>query len=178
MVNQFFHYPSSLPLLTSFHKMLSESISPALPEEGAVLAAASVYHAKLRLVRIQAALDSLRVLRMTPSFAQDPAIDPKERYLNDLYSNQQHVEHEARHYMIATSRREASPPGGFPEWQTYMERLMFYRQLGINMSKVCDTLGCGNLVRLTSYRLNPTAGETTSLSTWRRCYLTPAIMVL
>jgi hypothetical protein len=135
MVNQS-HTSPPHQLLNFLPKMPSESVSSALPAEGAVIAAASVYHTKLRLARIHAALDSLRALRRTASLAQDLTIDLKERYLNDLYCSQQLVEHDARNYMISTSRREASPPGGYPDWQTYMERLMFYRQLGITVSKV------------------------------------------
>lgn len=106
-------------------------------EEGAILAAANIYHIKLRLARISAALDSLRAFRLsTPLLSQDQTIDFKERYLYNLLCKQQQAEHDTRHYVIATSRREACSPGGIPQWQTYMERLVFYRQLGISVSRV------------------------------------------
>lgn len=114
--------------------MLSGPTVSVHPEEGAILAAANIDHVKLRLARISAALDFLRVFRAANPLAQDPALDFQQRYLSTLHSNQQQAEYDARHYVIATSRREAST-GGMPEWQIYMERLVFYRQLGMKLSR-------------------------------------------
>lgn len=105
--------------------------------EGAVIAAANVHWAKLRLSRINAALDLLQALKTSIPTSQLQNIQCKEHYLLDLQRAQHLFQSDARHFTIVTSRKEATSPGGLPQWDLYMERLVYYRHMGRIFCQVC-----------------------------------------
>jgi hypothetical protein len=111
-------------------------------DEAVVVAAATVYWTKTRLRRISITLDTIQALRLSrlslSSSIHLSDIEPKERYLIALENNQQLAQHDARQFVIAASRREATTASasGFPVWETYMERLAWYCHVGMTISKV------------------------------------------
>lgn len=103
-------------------------------DESTVFAAANIHWSKLRLARINAALDSLQALRRSMMASHVQNIECKEVYLLDLRRQQELLQSDARHLTIVTSRREANT-GGL-QWNTYMERLVHYRHIGRMISQV------------------------------------------
>ncbi|KAG8802124.1 hypothetical protein FRC17_006487, partial [Serendipita sp. 399] len=103
-------------------------------DESAVLAAANAAHAKLRLSRISIALDSLRG-SPTTTLSSSPTYQQQEGYLLAVQQVQQQSLTDARQHYISLSRKEATPPGGIPEWQAYMDRLAYYRQMGYSLAR-------------------------------------------
>jgi hypothetical protein len=102
-------------------------------DQAAIVAAVNDHQAKLRLERIERALQTLRAQNTLQSID----LQAKERHLQDLQNAQQLLRRNAQVCMFATSRRDATPAGGFPDWQTYMDRILFYRKLGSTDSLVC-----------------------------------------
>jgi hypothetical protein len=117
----------TLPLLsqTPCHHM-----STNIPDETAVIAAANVHWTKLRLSRISAALDFLQALRTAAHASHVQSVQCKEQYLLDLQRAQHLLQSDARHFTIVASRKEATSTAGLPQWQLYMERLVYYRHMG------------------------------------------------
>jgi hypothetical protein len=105
-------------------------MSTNILDEAAVIAAANVHWTKLRLHRIGAALDFLQALRTTAHASHLQSIQCKEQYLLDLQRAQHLLQTDARHFTVVTSRKEATSTAGLPQWQFYMERLVYYRHMG------------------------------------------------